>query len=66
VGIDNLGKTHGRAMADKNSLGFVGFLFGGVTFAVTLIAFVVVQNHIEGRYVLDEPVTAAQLMVQSH
>lgn len=53
-------------MADKSSLGFVGFLFGGITFTVVLIAFTVVQNYLEGRYVLDEPVTAAQLMsVQS-
>jgi hypothetical protein len=43
-----------RLMADKNGLGRVGFFFGGITFAVTLIAFVVVQGHIEGRLALDD------------
>jgi hypothetical protein len=33
-------------MADKRGLGLLGFLFGGITAAVTLTAFVVVQTHI--------------------
>ncbi len=54
-------------MADKNSLGFVGFIFGGITLAVTLIAFIVVQNHIEGRLVLDDAAMAPQLIsLSSH
>jgi hypothetical protein len=41
-------------MADKNGLGFVGYIFGGITFAVTLIAILVVRENVQG----DEPVTA--------
>lgn len=49
-------------MADKSSLGFLGFLFGGITFAVTLIAFLVVRDHVEGRLHLDEMAMAPQLV----
>jgi hypothetical protein len=49
-------------MADKNSLGFVGYIFGAITFAVTLIAVMVVRENVSGNLVADEPVTA-QLMV---
>ena len=40
-------------MADRRSLGILGFVFGGVTAAVMLIAVVVVKNHIDGRLSLD-------------
>ena len=40
-------------MADRKSLGILGFMFGGVTAAVMLIAVVVVKNHIDGRLTLD-------------
>jgi hypothetical protein len=33
-------------MADKRGLGLLGFLFGGITAAVALTAFMVVQTHI--------------------
>ena len=49
-------------MADKSSLGFLGFIFGGITFAVTLIAFMVVRDHVEGRLVLEETAMAPQLV----
>ncbi len=49
-------------MANKNGLEFVGFLFGGITFAMTLITFVVVQNHVQGNLALDEVATAPQLV----
>lgn len=49
-------------MADKAGLGFLGFLFGGVTFAVTVIAFLVVRDHVEGRLQLDEMAMAPQLV----
>lgn len=49
-------------MADKSSLGFLGFLFGGITFAVTLIAILVVRDHVEGRLHLDEMAMAPQLV----
>jgi hypothetical protein len=48
-------------MADKSSLGFVGYIFGGITFAVTLIAVLVVRENMQGAVAFDEPV-AAQLV----
>jgi hypothetical protein len=48
-------------MADRRSLGIVGFVFGGVTAAVMLIAVMVVKNHMDSR-ATDEarlPVIAA-------
>ena len=52
-------------MADKNGLGFLGVVFGGVTVAVTLIAFLVVRDHVEGRLVLDQTALAPQLLPTS-
>jgi len=49
-------------MADKTSLGFLGFFFAGVTMAVTVIAFVVVRDHVEGRLILDGTAMAQQLV----
>jgi len=49
-------------MADKSSLSLVGLLFGGITFAVTLIAFLVVRDHLEGRLQLDEMAQAPELV----
>jgi len=40
-------------MADRKSLGMLGFMFGGVTAAVMLIAVMVVKNHIDARMTLD-------------
>ena len=40
-------------MADRGSLGILGFVFGGVTAAVMLVAVMVVKNHIDGRLTLD-------------
>lgn len=48
-------------MADRRSLGIVGFVFGGVTVAVMLIAVTVVKRSVDAR-TLDEarfPVVAA-------
>ena len=36
-------------MADRRSLGMLGFLLGGVTAAVMLIAAMVVKHHVDGR-----------------
>jgi hypothetical protein len=44
-------------MADRASLGFVGFIFGGVTVAVMLVAVTMVLGHADGRFVLDTPPT---------
>ena len=41
-------------MADKRSLGLLGFLFGGITAAVTLTAFLLVRAHIEGHLQFGE------------
>jgi len=55
-------------MADRRSLGILGFLFCGVTAAVMLIAVMVVKNHVDGRMTLDErlPVVlaAAQTIIR--
>ena len=40
-------------MADRRSLGIVGFVFGSVTAAVMLIAVMVVKHHVDGRLTLD-------------
>jgi hypothetical protein len=41
-------------MADRAGLGFLGFIFGGVTAAVMLVAATVVISHAGGA-ALDEP-----------
>ena len=38
-------------MADRAGLGFLGFIFGGVTAAVMLVAVTVVIGHVDGRLV---------------
>jgi hypothetical protein len=40
-------------MADKSTLGILGFVFAAITAAVMLTALVVVRDHVEGRLVLD-------------
>jgi hypothetical protein len=53
-------------MADRKSLGMLGFMFGGVTAAVMLIAVMVVKNHIDGRLTLDAtPAPRMASMTQS-
>ena len=42
-------------MADRAGLGFLGFIFGGVTAAVMLVAATMVIGHADGRFVLDTP-----------
>lgn len=49
-------------MADRRSLGIVGFVFGGITAAVMLVAVMVVKHHVDGRLTLENarlPVMAA-------
>jgi hypothetical protein len=55
-------KLNGMIMADKSSLGRVGLFFGGITFAVMLVAVVVVQSHLEGRLALDEATSGPQVV----
>jgi hypothetical protein len=40
-------------MADQRSLGLLGLVFGGLTFAVILVAATLVQAHVSGRLSLD-------------
>jgi hypothetical protein len=42
-------------MADRAGLGFVGFIFGGVTAAVMLVAVTVVIGHVDGRLAIEPP-----------
>jgi hypothetical protein len=59
---DKTNGTTGWTMADKNGLGLLGVFFGGVTVAVTIIAFMVVRDHVEGRMALDEMAMTPQLV----
>ena len=42
-------------MADRAGLGFLGFIFGGVTAVVMLVAATVVISHAAGRLTIDPP-----------
>ena len=44
-------------MADRAGLGVLGFIFGGVTAAVILVAVTVVIGHVDGHFALDTPPT---------
>lgn len=47
-------------MADRNSLGKIGFVFGGITFAVIMIAAVMVSTHaIENEFRVQASASAA-------
>ena len=43
-------------MADRHALGAIGLIFGAATLAVTMIATVVVGDHLTGRLQLDDAV----------
>jgi hypothetical protein len=43
--------------ADRAGLGLLGFIFGGVTAAVMLVAVTVVIGHVDGHLVLDNSPT---------
>ena len=48
-------------MADHRSLGLLGLVFGGLTFAVILVAATLVQAHVSGRLSLDGSGPQAQM-----
>jgi ABC-type Co2+ transport system permease subunit len=50
-------------MADKRGLGLLGFLFGGITAAVTVTAFLVVQAHIGGHLQFSNASLVSQVTV---
>jgi hypothetical protein len=52
-------------MADKSSLGIVGFVFAAITAAVMLTALIVVRYHVQGRLVLDGAQTVASVAATS-
>jgi hypothetical protein len=52
-------------MADKSTLGILGFVFAAVTAAVMLIAALLVRDHVEGRLVLDGAQTVASTSATS-
>jgi len=43
--------------ADRTALGFLGFIFGGVTAAVVLVACTMVLGHLDGRWTIDDATT---------
>jgi len=45
--------------ADRNGLGVLGLIFGGITVAVTLMAAMVVMGHIDGTLALEAPTVVA-------
>jgi hypothetical protein len=45
-------------MADRRSLGIVGWVFGGITAAVMLVALVVVKHHVDSRWTDEAPMPA--------
>jgi len=49
-------------MADRAGLGFLGFIFGGVTAVVMLVAVTVVVSHADGRFASD----AAQAQIAAN
>ena len=49
-------------MADRRTLGLIGFAFTGITFAVMLIGGIVVKEHVNGHLSLDgRPVVSASV-----
>jgi hypothetical protein len=52
-------------MADKRSLGLMGFLFGCVTLTVVLIGVVVARDHVQGKLHFEDMAMAPQLLSTS-
>jgi len=52
-------------MADRKSLGIIGFILGGITAAVITVGIVVVQAHLNGRLALDHAAGPVVLVTQS-
>ncbi|MFL5062501.1 MAG: hypothetical protein ACJ8DQ_20615 [Xanthobacteraceae bacterium] len=53
-------------MADRKSLGIIGFIVGGITATVIGVGVIVVQGHLNGRLTLDNgprPVMSASLPI---
>ena len=52
-------------MADRKALSMIGFVFGGITAAVMLMAATVVLAHVDGSLALDTIGTAAAWLPSS-
>jgi hypothetical protein len=46
-------------MADRATLGKIGYILGGMTMAVVMVGALVVGNHVSGRWSLDGVVTTS-------
>jgi hypothetical protein len=52
-------------MADRHGLRFLGFIFGTVTFAVTLVTGMVVKGYADGAYSLEsEPAIVQSVSIR--
>jgi hypothetical protein len=49
------GRHQGINMADRAGLGFFGFILGGITAAVMLVAITLVVGHMDGSLAFDAP-----------
>jgi hypothetical protein len=49
------------AMADRKSLGLVGYMLGGMTAVVIGVGIFIVQGHLKERYVLDAPAVSTSV-----
>jgi hypothetical protein len=47
--------TSGPVMPDRRSLGIIGYILSGVAAVVLGVGTFVVQAHLTGQYVLDDP-----------
>jgi hypothetical protein len=52
-------------MADRRSLGLLGFMLGGVTAAVMLTAVMVTKHHLDGRLTLDASRSVIAVVAQT-
>jgi hypothetical protein len=53
-GVVSAGTIKGdQTMADRAGLGFVGFILGGITALVMLVAVTIVMGHVDGRLAID-------------
>jgi hypothetical protein len=57
------GGREGDIMADRRSLGMIGFVLGGITAVVVMVGATVVQQHLNGSLQFDDarPVLSASL-----
>ncbi len=55
-------------MADRRSLGMLGFVFGGITAAVMMTAVLVTKHHLHGRlpHEAGMPIIAAMAQTAAH